>query len=67
MFILLQAGEKDKEDDMIDALGAHEIAGMRNAELSELKRQLAERHDSGKLDGYGYYLYVCVSCRLHNL
>ncbi len=41
---------------MVDALGPHEIASMCNSELHPLKRTLAERADSGQLDGYGYYL-----------
>ena len=40
----------------MDALGPHELAGMCNTELLTLKRELAERSDSGALDGYGYYL-----------
>ena len=41
---------------MIDALGPHEMAGMRNMELHGLKQQLAERDTRKELDGYGYYL-----------
>lgn len=41
---------------MVDALGPHEIATIKNAELLDLKRQLAERDHTGELDGYGYYL-----------
>ena len=55
-----QAGEKDREDNMVDALGPHEIAAMENAELHGLRRALADRCAEKRLDGYGYYLYVCV-------
>jgi hypothetical protein len=54
--MFLQAGEKDKEDDTVDALGPHEMAGMKNTELPDLKRRLAERETHQELDGYGYYL-----------
>lgn len=56
----MQAGEKEKEDNMVDALGPHEIATMENAELHSLRRQLAERHAGKNMDGYGYYLYVTI-------
>lgn len=52
----MQAGEKDKDDNIVDALGPHEVASMENAELHGLKRQLAERHADKRLDGYGYYM-----------
>ena len=51
-----QAGEKDKEDGMVDALGPNEVVGMKNVELHGLKRQLAERDDGEGLDGYACYL-----------
>lgn len=51
-----QAGEKDREDDTVDALGPHEMVGMKNHELHGLKRRLAEREAQQELDGYGYYL-----------
>lgn len=51
-----QAGEKDKEDNTIDALGPNEMVGMKNVELHDLKRRLAEREERQELDGYGYYL-----------
>ena len=54
--IPLQAGEKDKEDNTIDALGPNEMVGMKNVELHDLKRRLAERETRQELDGYGYYL-----------
>ena len=65
--VVVQAGERDKEDDIIDTLGAHELAGLKNAELCGLKQSLGERHDSGKLDGYGCYLYVMLAIQLRTV
>lgn len=51
---------------MVDALGPHEIATMENSELNGLKKQLAERDASHKLDGYSYYLYVISEVMSNN-
>ncbi len=54
----MQAGEKDKEDNLVDAFGPHKTEAISNAELLPLKSVLAEKAASDALDGYGYYLYV---------
>ena len=51
-----QAGEKDKEDNMVDALGPDDATSMKNEELHSLKKELAIREGSNHLDGFGYYL-----------
>ena len=53
-----QAGEKTKEDNMVDAIGQDEVAGIKNEEISSLKEELRELTNSGRLDAYGYYLLV---------
>ena len=53
-----QAGEKDKEDNMVDALGPDDATAMKNEELNALKNELAIRAGSNQLDGFGYYLWV---------
>lgn len=51
-----QAGEKDKEDNLVDAFGSEDATSIKNEELSALKRDLASKASADKLDGFGYYL-----------
>ena len=53
---LFEAGEKDKEDNMVDALGPEDATSMKNEELNSLKTELAVRDIAKQLDGFGYYL-----------
>ena len=53
---LFQAGEKDKEDNLIDAWGPEDATSMKNEELDSLKTELAVRAVAKQLDGFGYYL-----------
>lgn len=56
--LLLQAGEKSKEDNTVDAIGEDEVTGIKNEEISSLKEELRELANGGRLDAYGYYLLV---------
>lgn len=53
-----QAGEKNKEDNMVDAIGEDEVAGVKNEEIPALKEDLASLANNGRLDAYGHYLLV---------
>jgi anaphase-promoting complex subunit 8 len=55
-YSLYLAGEKQKEDERVDAIGPDEERRMENEELLSLKRELAERAGAKTLDSYGYYL-----------
>ncbi|CAI8009131.1 Cell division cycle protein 23 homolog, partial [Geodia barretti] len=59
-YSLYLAGEKQKEDERVDAIGPDEERRMENEELLSLKRELAERAGAKTLDSYGYYLYGVV-------
>jgi anaphase-promoting complex subunit 8 len=59
-YSLYLAGEKEKEDGKVDAIGPDEESKMENEELLPLKRELAEKAASKQLDSYGYYLYGVV-------
>jgi anaphase-promoting complex subunit 8 len=59
-YALYLAGEKQKEDEKVDAIGSDEASRMENEELLPLKRELAERAAASQLDSYGYYLYGVV-------
>lgn len=41
---------------MVDAIGEDEVAGIKNEEISNLKEELREMANSGRLDAYGHYL-----------
>ena len=51
-------GEKNKEDNMVDAIGEDEVGGIKNEEIPILKEEVRELANSGRLDAYGYYLLV---------
>lgn len=51
-------GEKNKEDNMVDAIGEDEVSGIKNEEIPILKEEVRELANSGRLDAYGYYLLV---------
>lgn len=57
LYSLYLAGEKSKEDNMVDAIGEDEVTGIKNEEISSLKEELRELANGGRLDAYGYYLY----------
>jgi len=52
----VQAGEKNKEDNLVDAIGEDEIRDVKNEEMIGIKEELTTLVDNGTLDGYGYYL-----------
>ncbi len=52
----LQAGEKDKEDNMVETLGPGDQYSLQNAELCLLRTELVKRVETNQLDGFGYYL-----------
>ncbi len=56
VYVIVQAGEKDKEDNMVEALGPEDQSSLTNAELCTLRTQLTERAHNNQLDGFGYYL-----------
>ena len=51
-----KAGEKDREDNMVDALGPDDATSIKNEELNSLKTELAVREVAKQLDGFCYYL-----------
>lgn len=55
----MQAGEKSKEDNMVDAIGEDEVVGIKNEEIPVLKEEIRDLANNGRLDAYGYYLSVC--------
>lgn len=57
LYSLYLVGEKNKEDNMVDAIGEDEVGGIKNEEIPILKEEVRELANSGRLDAYGYYLY----------
>ena len=52
----VQAGEKNREDNLVDAVGEDEIRDIKNEDMVGVKEELAILANNMTLDGYGYYL-----------
>jgi len=52
----VQAGEKNREDNLVDAVGEDETQDIKNEDMVGVKEELAILANNGTLDGYGYYL-----------
>ena len=52
----VQAGEKNKEDNLVDAIGEDEVQDIKNEEMVAVKEELTTLANNGTLDSYGHYL-----------
>ncbi|XP_065919485.1 cell division cycle protein 23 homolog [Dysidea avara] len=66
LYALYMAGEKNKEDNLVDAIGEDEVQDIKNEEMVAVKEELTTLANNGTLDSYGHYLFgiICKEQKL---